>query len=357
MIDFIIILVGGFIAFRMYSVSLILGLIVSLLVLAIILYRRGAALCMAVAMRNYSKGKKIKAMEWFDRAFKIGMKFDEKITYTYYLLREGRVGKCEEILSSMLAFRTQKPQERNKAKANHAMLLMKTGRVYEAVEELEEILPTYKNTSLYANLGFCYLVQGDMQKAQKFNEEAYEYNSDDPIIIDNMMQTYAKLGQFDKAFELSEKLMEKKPAFREAYYDTAVVEYQLGKKEDAVSRLEHALTIPTSFLTTVSDEVIRKLKEKIESGAEPEGTGMVFLEAKSASLPDVPTLRTRPAAPVRRTTETGVTESDDPISFTSPAKPGEEEEVREIDDEPIDFTDAAQAAESEPEDEEDSVFL
>ena len=101
----------------------------------------------------------------------------------------------------MLAFRTQKPLERCRAKANHAMLLMKTGRLYEAVEELEEIFPTYKNTTLYGSLGFCYLVQGDMKKAQQFNEEAYEYNSDDPVIMDNMMQTYAKLGQFEKAYE------------------------------------------------------------------------------------------------------------------------------------------------------------
>lgn len=316
MIDVIIILAGGYVAFQAYRLSLIAGILVSLLVFGIVLYRRGAALCMTVAMRRYTQGKKIKAMDWFERGYKMGMKTDQKITYAYYLLREGRIGKCEEILAGMLAFRSQKPLEKTKAKANHAMLLMKTGRLYEAIEELEEIFPTYKNSSTYGSLGFCYLVQGNIKKALEFNEEAYDYNSDDLVIVDNLMQTYAKLDRFDEAYELSKKLMEKEPAFREAYYDTAVIEYQLGKNEDAIKRLEHALTIPTSFLTTVSDDIINSLKTKIESGEKPQGSEMVFLEVTSASLPDTPTLRTRPPVAVKRAHE-GPFESDDPISFTA----------------------------------------
>ena len=258
MIDVIIIIAGGYIAFMAYQISLIIGILVSLLVFGVVFYRRGSAFCMAIAMRNYTKGQKNKAMDWFERGYKMGMKINQKTTYAYYLLREGRVGRCEEVLSSMLAFRSQKPIEKAQTKATHAMLLMKTGRLYEAIEELEEIFPTYKNSSTYGSLGFCYLVQGNMQKALEFNEEAYDYNSDDLIIVDNLMQTYAKMGEFEKAYELSQKLMEKEPAFREAYYDVAVIEYQMGKTEDALKRLEHALTIPTSFLTTVSDDIISK---------------------------------------------------------------------------------------------------
>ncbi len=314
MLDVIIVIVGGYIAFKAYQMSLIIGILVSLLVFGFLLYRRGSAFCMAIAMRNYTKGKKIKAMDWFERGYKMGMKTDQKNTYAYYLLREGRVGKCEEVLKQMLAFRSQKPIEKAQIKATYAMLLMKTGRLYQAIEELEEIFPTFKNSSTYGSLGFCYLVQGDIKKAFEFNKEAYDYNSDDLIIVDNLMQTYAKLGEFDKAYELSQILMEKEPIFREAYYDAAVIEYQMGKTEDALKRLNHALTIPTSFLTTVSDEIINNLKAKIESGEEPKGTEMVFLEVTSASLPDTPTLRVRPPVNIKRVSE-GVFESDDPISF------------------------------------------
>ncbi len=346
MIDVIIVIAGGYIAFKAYQMSLIIGILVSLLVFGVVFYRKGAAFCMAVAMRNYTKGQKNKAMDWFERGYKMGMKTNQKTTYAYYLLREGRVGRCEEVLSAMLAFRSQKPLEKAQTKATHAMLLMKTGRLYEAIEEFEEIFPTYKNSSTYGSLGFCYLVQGNMQKALEFNEEAYDYNSDDLIIVDNLMQTYAKLGEFDKAYELSQKLMEKEPAFREAYYDVAVIEYQMGKTEDALKRLCHALTIPTSFLTTVSDEIINNLKTKIESGEEPKGAEMVFLEVTSASLPDTPTLRMRPAAGVHIMRD-GVAVSDDPISFATVSGKAEDkaEEILE------------NAEEEQDEDDGDGIFL
>ena len=347
MLDILLIFAGGFIAIYAWRFSIIIGFIVSLLVFGILLYRRSAALCMGVAMRQYTLGKKNKAMDWFEKGYKFGMNTDQKITYSYYLLREGRVIRCEEILNSMLSFRSQKPTDRSKAKLNHAMLLMKTGRVYEAVEELEEIFPTYKTSGLYGTLGFCYLVQGNIKKALEFNEEAYDYNGDDAIITDNLMQTYAKLDRFDDAYDLSKKLMDKKPAFREAYYDTAVVEYQLGKKEDALSRLEHALTIPTSFMTTVSDDVINNLKEKIERGDAPEGSSMVFLEAKSAELPDTPTLRNRPVSFANgHISSSAAIEADEPISFNSKAADGEEM-----------IETAAEPFEPETDDDDDGIFL
>ena len=329
MIDLIILLAGGFIAAQAYAVGLIPGLFISVLVLGILLYRRFTSLCMAVAMRCYTNGKKNKAMDWFERGYKRGMKTNEKLTYAYYLLREGRIGKCEEVLNSMLAFRSLKPQERCQAKSNHAMLLMKTGRLYEAVEELEEIFPNYKNTTMYASLGYCYLVQGNLKKALDFNQEAYDYNSDDAIILDNLMQTYAKSGDFEKAYELSQALMEKKPGFREAYYDTAVIEYQLGKTEDALQRLEHALTIPVSFLTTVGDDVVHRMQERIQERKEPSGSEMVFLEVKSASLPDTPTLRVRPQNIPKWHSGDQPYESDDPISFSQAADTDPEETEKE----------------------------
>ena len=346
MLDIIIVIAGGYIAFKAYQMGLIVGVLVSLLFFGFLLYRRGSAFCMAVAMRNYTKGKKTKAMDWFERGYKMGMKTNQKNTYAYYLLREGRVAKCEEVLSSMLAFRSQKPIEKAQIKATYAMLLMKTGRLYQAIEELEEIFPTFKNSSTYGSLGFCYLVQGNMQKALEFNKEAYDYNSDDLIIVDNLMQTYAKLGEFDKAYELSQILMEKEPIFREAYYDAAVIEYQMGKTEDALKRLDYALTIPTSFLTTVSDEIINNLKAKIANGEEPKGSDMVFLEVTSASLPDTPTLRVRPPVNIKKVSD-GVVESDDPISFSASGESKTEKA------EPLENAET----ETEEDDDSDSIFL
>ena len=346
MIDLVILIVGGFVVSKAYAIGLVPGLLLSVLIFSVLIYRHFTALCMAIAMRCYTNGKKKKAMNWFERGYKRGMKLNETLTYFYYLLREGEIDRCEEILNGILAFRSAKPQERYQVKSNHAMLLMKTGRLYEAIEELEEIFPKYKNSTMYASLGYCYLVQGSVQKALEINEEAYDYNSDDVIIIDNLMQTYASLDRFDKAYELSQKLMEKKPGFREAYYDTAVIEYQLEKREDALSRLEYALTIPVSFLTTVSDDMIHSLRERITRGVAPSGSDMVFLEVKSASLPNTPTQKVRPKDVSTCHSGDETFESDDPISFNTTVQEDSGEK-----------TAGATPIELEAEDEEDGVFL
>ena len=72
---------------------------------------------------------------------------------------------------------------------------------------------------------------------------------------------------------------------------------------------------------------------------------MVFLEVTSASLPDTPTLRMRPAANVQIIRD-GVAQFDDPISFT--ASSGTEDEAEEI---------SENIVEDQDEDDEDSIFL
>lgn len=349
--DVIIAIVGGFVVYSTCQTNMVGGILLALLIIAYLVFRRRVAFSMGFAMKNFNKGEREKAMQWLDRAYKMGMKFNEKMTYAYYLLREGRTDKCEEVLSAILGFRGSKPEERNRAKSTHALLLLKKGRVYEAVEELEEIFPNYRTTAVYGSLGFAYLIQGNMQKAQDFNMEAYDFNADDAVILDNVLQTHAKCGRFTEAYEISIKLMEKNPTFREAYYDTAVVEYQLGKTEDALSHLRHALTIPTSFLTTVSDDIIELMMSRIENGETPTGAAMVFLEAKSIELPNVPTLRVRPADEARAMP--GEAEDDDPIFFGEVNTSA----VTETDDAPIDFSDAEYQQTAEEEDEEDSIFL
>ncbi len=350
MFDLIIAIVGGFVVYSTCQSNMLGGILLAILIIAYLVYRRRVAFSIGFAMKNFNQGERDKAMKWFDRAYKMGMKFDEKMTYVYYLLREGRTDKCDQVLSAILNFAGTKPDQRNRAKSMHALILLKKGRVYEAVEELEDIFPNYKTTAVYGSLGFAYLVQGNMQKAQEFNVEAYDFNADDAVILDNMLQTHAKCGRFTEAYEISAKLMEKNPAFREAYYDTAVVEYQLGKNEDALSHLRKALTIPTSFLTTVSDDIIELMMTRIENGEAPTGASMVFLEAKSVELPNVPTLRVRPAEKVKGMP--GEPEDDDPIFFH-----GENaNSITESDDEPMDFSDAAHQT-NEEDDDEDSIFL
>ena len=236
-----------------------------LLLLALLLYfyfKRYTSICMAMAMRCYGNQDINGAFRWFSRAEKKGMNTNQKITYAYYLMREGRIERSEALLNSVLAFQL-KPELKALAKSNHAILLMKTGRIEEAKEELEEIFPKFKNSNMYGSLGYLYILGDDMEKAKAFNLEGYDYNADNPVILDNMVQLYTKLGDFEEAYKYACQLMEKEPIFIEAYYNTAVVEKELGKLEDAKKHLEHALTIRTTFMSTISHEDAQALYDSI----------------------------------------------------------------------------------------------
>ncbi len=244
-----------------FTKSLLWGIILLLAIGLYLCFANYTSMCMAMALRQYGSGNVDDAFRWFEKAEKRGMNGKQKISYAYYLMREGRVEKSEEILNRLLAFKLS-PEIKNPAKSNHAVLLMKTGRIEEAKEELEEIFPTFRTSNVYGSLGYLYILGDDMEKAKEFNLEAYDFNKENAVILDNMVQLYTQLGDYDEAYRYATELMDKKPVFIEAYYNTALVEKELGKFEDAKAHLEHALTIRPSFLTTVTHE---KLQEMLAS--------------------------------------------------------------------------------------------
>lgn len=259
-----ILLLIGLLALTVWAFtnSLLWGCLVLLGVCLYYYFRRYATFCIMMAMRCYGKEDIKGCFRWFERGAKRGYDTNQKITYAYYLLREGRIERSEAIFNSVLAFRLD-PKTKYLAKSNHAILLLKTGRKQEALEELEEIFPYFKNTTIYGSLGYLYIVTGQLEKAKEFNLEAYDYNKENAVILDNMVQLYAELGDYEEAYRYACELMEQKPAFIEAYYDAAVVEKQLSKTEEAKEHLEHALTIRTTYISTISHEDAQKLLDSL----------------------------------------------------------------------------------------------
>ncbi len=260
MLEVVIIILGAFLVFQVCKFNILLGLVVAAILLFYAYFKRYTKLCIAMAMRNYTKGDVGKAFDWFERGYKHGMDINQKMTYAYYLLRSGRTERAEEMILSVLG-RNLKKEDRFVAKSHYALLLLKTDRLNEAADELEEIFPYYRNTNIYGSLGYIYILMDDMAKAEEFNKEAYAYNSENAVILDNMVQLYVKLDNYEEAYKYALELMEQKPTFIEAYYDTAFVENKLGKTEDARGHLEHALTIEPTFLSNISHDEVNALME------------------------------------------------------------------------------------------------
>lgn len=248
-----------FIVWLYISSGWVIGLFATLAFFAVLYVKRYTAFCMLLAYRNYAKGETEKSFLWFERGFKHGMNVKQKVTFAYYLLREGKTDRSEEVLSSVLGFGNIKPEDKFLAKSHHALVLMKTGREKEALEELLEIFPSYRNSTIYGSIGYLYIALGDMEKAEEFNLEAMEYNSDDAVILDNMVQLYNLKGDSETAFFYAEKIMEKNPSFIEAYYNAALAAKAVGKNELAKEYLEKTEGMQTTFLSNVSHEDVNKL--------------------------------------------------------------------------------------------------
>jgi len=59
----------------------------------------------------------------------------------------------------------------------------------------------------YTEVSDIFLFWTGYEQSFKFNKEAYEYNSSDPVILDNLGYTYYKIGNIKKAEEIYRKLI------------------------------------------------------------------------------------------------------------------------------------------------------
>lgn len=251
-----------YLLYSAYRFNLIVGAVATVVVLILGVLKWYPDFCITKARRVYRKDPE-KALRWFARAEKFKLNIKQMEIYAYYLMREGKVEKSEEIYQKLLKAPLN-PQLRLKVRSEYAVLLTKTNRVDEAIEELEDVAVHYTNTMTYGSLGYCYLLKDSVRKAVNFNKEAYDFNSDDPVILDNMTQLYIKLGDYEKAKKYADEMIEKKPYFAEAYYDSAYVYLMLGDIDRAKELIEDAKCCNITFMSTVKADEIESLSEAID---------------------------------------------------------------------------------------------
>lgn len=216
--------------------------------------------------RAFAAGDEEQTLKWYKKAVDTGRaNVTIKTSYAYILLRTGRPEEAETVLNGVLMNRHLEKEKKYYAKQNKCMVLYKLGRMDEAVEEAEELFEVYKNSAMYGMLGYFKLLQQeDLQETLKFCLEAYDYNSDDRDIQDNLSVVYYRLGEYEKASEISDKLVESQPKFVEAYYHGAMIAHKCGNDGKAAELLARLDECRRSYLTTVTQEEIEALKREID---------------------------------------------------------------------------------------------
>ncbi len=244
-------------------------LVVLILVVLVIIYMVYAYWPSFYAYKGnmaFSKKDLEKARYWYEKAYNCkNANLTIKNFYAIVLLRSGEPQKAEEVLNLILMNKAVKPQKRNEAKQTRCMAIYKQGRLDEAMEECEELFETYKNTIMYGMLGLFKILKGeDPHKILDFCLEAYDYNSDDRDILDNLFIAYYNLGEYDKAREISDTLTERETTFVEGFYHRALLEEKCGNIDLARKMAEEIDDCARSYMTTVSEEEVAELKKRLK---------------------------------------------------------------------------------------------
>jgi tetratricopeptide (TPR) repeat protein len=201
----------------------------------------------------FQKGNTAEVIDLLGKAYKTGSaKASVVSTYGYMLLKHGRLEEAMSIFTEQFNSSKLSDTEKFEVQANYALALWKKGQIDEAISLLEEVISSYKNTNIYGSLGYLYNLNGNLDKALKFNLEAYDYNSTNGIILDNLGETYFLLDNLENADKVFKELMALNPKFPEAYYDYALVLEKIGDKEMCIEYLNKAMQYKPNYLSAIT---------------------------------------------------------------------------------------------------------
>ncbi len=206
-----------------------------------------------IAQFKYASGNTEGGFKLYKLASKIGkMNINHRIRFAYLTLKEGDIDEANKLFN-LIAMEKLSAQDRAKLKASHALVPWKKGDIGEAIEMLEYVDKNFPSTTTYGSLGCMYIHNGNLDKALEYNLKAYEYNSDDAIILDNLSFTYLKLKDYENAEKYYNELFEKQPTFPEGYFEYGkyLIETK-GDREKGIEFVKKALDCRYSFLTTFS---------------------------------------------------------------------------------------------------------
>lgn len=250
-----------------YKFNILLGIGITVILAALGIYTLIPVFYEIKANKAYQAGDFEESKKWYQKAYNTNhAKINTKVSYAYILMRTGDVDEAENVLDKIIRTKGVKPEQKKNAKQQRCMVYYKQGRFDEALEEAYEIFDNgnYKTTTLYGMLGYFKYLNDDPEEALRFCLEAYEYNSDDRDIMDNLSLCYYKLGEYEKAKEISDKIISGNPQFVEAYYHGAQIAVKCGNYSIAKEYIDKIPGCRWSNMTTVTHEEVDNLTKEIQ---------------------------------------------------------------------------------------------
>lgn len=262
------------------------------------------------AYKAQKNGNSAEAIRLYEECFAEGLNDSRYVlAYAVLIIRDGQYQKAKDFLVKHQKAPGMTPDQRTSLIVDYAVCCFRLGELDKAVRKLEELYRKGPNGLIYQTLGYLYVEQFDAsrkaaflaretedqeqrdpavamietengvepprtleekweagrQKALKFNQEAVDYDEEDPICLDNLGQTYYRVMEDQaEARQWFEKAHAEKKEQIDTLYFLSRYDLAEGKKEEAIRKLESAAEGRFSPLNYCSreqiDQEIQRLK-------------------------------------------------------------------------------------------------
>ena len=217
------------------------------------------------AANKQAKGDVEGALRLYEEAVAEGLNDPRYLLgYSVLLLRRGQYQEARELLVKTQKAPGLTSEQRVTLFVNYAACVYKQGDLQKGIEVLERQHQKQPSGLIYQTLGYLYVEAGDAEKAVAYNQEAIEYDDEDPIALDNLGQSYYRLAQDkEKAKEYFDRAIQMKPSQIDTLYFLALYDMEAGEKEAAREKLEAALEGRVSPLNYATRERVEELLGKL----------------------------------------------------------------------------------------------
>lgn len=218
------------------------------------------------AVLKHQKGELTEAKALYEQAISKGCDQPNVcLSYAILLIKSGEYDKAKSLLVKAEKLPKATAADKQQVHMFYAVAAFKQGDIEKALSLLERQHQRAPSGSIYGALGCVYIETGDKEKALAYNQEALDYDSEDPVFLDNMGQTYYRLiGDKEKARPYFEKALKIKESQIDSLYFSAQYDIEEQKYAEAKEKLETALEGNSSPLNYSTKEIIQKSLDQIE---------------------------------------------------------------------------------------------
>ena len=216
-----------------------------------------------------AKALQREAAAYYERALELGCaRASYLMAYGVLLLRFRDYEKAKGIFLKCQGLKDLSKADRKQLRINFAVAQWKLGALDSAIEQLTIAAQDGKNTMIYGSLGYMLIERakrtGEFDEAVSFNQEAYEYDEEDAVVLDNLGQLKLAMGERDEAKAYFLRAHEIKPRQVDTLYYLALLTLEDGDRERARELLSTALKGNYSALSTVTEEQARELFDRAQ---------------------------------------------------------------------------------------------